>query len=237
MPVLIVKNLSREGPGLLEGVLAKYKIEFDMVDISRGDKLPDPLRYDALFVFGGPSSANDKTFAITDELAQIKKAIDAQVPYLGICLGMQLLAKAGGGSVVKAEKSEIGWRDPDGNPFSIDLTADGFNDPLFLGFHETIQPIFHLHGEAAKLNGSMRLLATGKFCEVQAVRVGDNAYGLQGHLELDEQTFKSWLDQDADLMQIPRQQLEDGYRKAKGEYERNGTLILTNFLKVARLIK
>src|SRR3954468_16146854 len=98
--VLIVKNVTREGPGLLTGLLDHHEIGYDVVDLNRGDALPDPTSYAALVVLGGPDSANDQTAKMATELPAVKKAVEAGMPYLGICLGLQVLVRAMGGKVV-----------------------------------------------------------------------------------------------------------------------------------------
>lgn len=174
--VLLIKNITREGPGLLKDLLVEHSIEFDLIDLSKGDKFPDPLRYDAVFVFGGPDSANDKTSKMKKELERIQEVLSAGIPYLGICLGLQILVKIAGGKVVKNPVKEIGFRDPENNRFSVtitetvDLTEDGKRDPLFKNLGHTFH-VFHLHGETVDLTKHMTLLAVGKFCWNQIVRI------------------------------------------------------------------
>jgi len=236
MRVLLVKNITREGPGLIQDLLAQHRIGYDIVDLYKGEKFPDPTRYSALFVMGGPESANDQTAKMKDELLQIRKATDAGIPYLGACLGMQALVKANGGEVRPNPFKEIGWSSPvDGAFFEINLTAEGKSDPLFTGLRTPLR-IFHLHSETVDLTDSMVLLATGKFCRNQVVKIGNNAYGLQGHFELNERMYRTWITEDSDLMLLPRRQLEDDYKLVKEEYENTGRKLLTNFLKIAKLI-
>ncbi len=71
MKVLIVKNITREGHGLLEQILKDFKINYDIADLDKGDIFPDPKKYSALFVFGGPDSANDPTPKMEEELKRI----------------------------------------------------------------------------------------------------------------------------------------------------------------------
>jgi GMP synthase (glutamine-hydrolysing) len=236
MKALIIKNITREGPGLIADVLKRYGIESDVVDLDKGEQFPDPTAYGALFVMGGPDSANDRTTKMKDELEKVRDAVDAGVPFMGVCLGMQVLVKATGGAVIKGQVKELGTRGPDGTNFEIDLTSDGALDPLFNGIVPPIN-VFQLHGETVKLSGSMTLLATGTFCKIQAVRVGKTAYGLQGHLELTEDMYKIWVEEDPDLKELPRKVIDDDFRKLKKAYETSGRKVLENFLRVAGLIK
>jgi len=196
--VLIVKNISREGPGLIELLLKARKIHHRIIDLERGEKFSNPESYRAVVVLGGPDSANDSTEKMKLELTQIEEIIRTGTPYLGICLGMQALIKAAGGEVHKHTMKEIGWRDPDGGYFEIELTQEGREDPLFQGLSSPLK-VFQLHGETVRLGPDMFLLAVGKHCRNQIVRVGRNAYGIQAHFELTQTMFENWVGQDDDL--------------------------------------
>ena len=234
-PVLIVKNISREGPGLLDSVLSAHKIPSDLSDLTIGDPFPAPQGYSVVFVFGGPNSANDESRKMREELVRIRETVDAGVPFLGICLGMQALVKACGGNVVKSPAKEIGWQDDFGKPYEIDFTDEGKADPLFKGVKSPMK-IFQLHGETVELADGMSVLATGKHCRMQAVRVGKNAYGIQGHLELTERMLMQWLTQDDDLLHEDASEILLKYATMQAEYEKNGKKVLGNFLKIAGII-
>src|SRR2546429_327167 len=235
MKALLIKNITREGPGLLENLLTSHSIAFDLTDLNQDEKTPPFSSYDAVFVFGGPDSANDVTSKMSGEMAYVQEALASQIPYLGICLGMQVLVKAAGGEVVSNDVKEIGWRDPDGNFFQIELTDQGKDDPLFAGLSSPLK-IFHLHGETVRPTADSALLATGQFCHVRAIRIGPSAYGLQGHFELTQDMFDTWHAQDPDLSKLSRQDLQKDYQQIKAEYELTGTTLFTNFLKAAKLI-
>lgn len=168
------------------------------------------------------------------QVKRIKEAINAKIPYFGVCLGMQTLTKAIGGKVYKNSIKEIGWRDPKGNYFEIELTNEGRKDSIFKGLKPPLK-MFQLHGETANLADGMILLATGEYCKNQAVKVGDNAYGFQCHLELNEPMFERWINEDADLKTMDINKLRGDYSKLKSEYEKNGKTILNNFLEIANL--
>ncbi len=235
MKVLIVKNITREGPGLLVEILNSHQIRYDVIDLDKGGSFPYPKKYSAIFVFGGPDSANDTTFKMQEELSRIKETIDAGIPYLGACLGMQTLVKATGGEIYKNKIKEVGWRDPEGKYFEVELIDDGKSDPLFVGMQSRLR-IFHLHGETVRLTNRMKLLAIGKYCRNQVVKVGNNAYGIQGHFELTPAMFEEWRTQDPDLISLDQKALQDDYVLIKNEYEATGKQILTNFLRIAKLI-
>ena len=262
--VLMVKNCSREGPGLLEPLLKELGIAYAIVNLDAGEPFPDPRGYAALVVLGGPDSANDDTSRMRDELMRVRQALDEGIPFLGICLGLQVLVKAAGGSVVSSKVREVGWRDPQGTPYTISFVGPTHADPdpLLAGLPKIV-PIFQLHGETVvlpdaqdkaaeeddggpgaslHLPGShqspaypMTLLATGAHCENQLVRVGKDAYGIQGHLELTPEMLAVWAEQDPDLIPLGRDKLLAGHAAQQAAYEANGRRLLENFLRVAKL--
>lgn len=234
--LLIVQNISHEGPGILADLLKEHGIDFELCDLSKGNAAPDPAGFAGMVVLGGPQSANDETAQIIGELALIKKALDAGVPYLGICLGLQLLVKARGGNVVKCPRQEIGFREPDGEPFMVELTGEGKQDALFRGMPRRLR-VFQLHGETVELADSMTLLATGRGCTNQVVRVGSNAWGLQCHFEITPEMFESWIGIDADLKAMNRDELLAEFEAISEEYAETGRSILLNFLAVTGLVK
>ncbi len=235
MSLLIVKNVSREGPGILKDILDENNISHDIIDLDAGDKIPNPENYSAIMVFGGPDSANDTTGKMLTELEIIKQAIDAGIPYLGICLGMQALVKSCGGSVHANDVKEIGFRGEDGNYYSVDIGEEHSHDPLFADL-ETPLKIFHLHGETVNITEKMQLLATGKYCWHQIIKIGENAYGIQGHFELTPEMYDVWLDNDPELMEMDRDKLKTDFELLSDEYSNTGRELFSNFLKIAGLL-
>jgi|SRR3990167_812165 len=233
--VLILKNISREGPGILEKILQENLIYYNVCDLSAGERPPDSKNYGTLIVMGGPDSANDKTSKIKNEIRYIKNWIAAKKPFLGICLGLQLLIKAAGGKVVKNPVKEIGFRDSNGNFFEVELLKNSQKDPLLYKLGKKIK-VFHLHGETVVLTKKMQLLGKGKHCQNQIVKASDFAYGLQGHFELTERMLEVWLAQDSDLKKLDTEKVCADFKTIKEEYERTASQIFTNFLKITRLI-
>lgn len=235
MTVLIIKNCSREGAGLIEAILKMYSISFVVFDLEKGQQFPDPRKYQAVIVLGGPDSANDNTPKILQELFQIEVILKEQIPFLGICLGLQLLVKAGGGNVIKNAVREIGWRDHEGHFYELHFTEQGKKHPLFAGLKSPLK-IFQLHGETVTLTEQMILLATGTTCQNQVVQVGPVAFGIQGHVELTAPMFDLWMSQDEDLRQLDPEKMQKDYHDHLKEYEQIGLVLLTNFLRVSHLI-
>jgi GMP synthase-like glutamine amidotransferase len=232
--LLIVKNITHEGPGLLETALHQHDVTSHSVDLAKGESFPDPRNYGALVVLGGPQSANDVTPSMQLQLRQIKIALQEKLPYLGICLGMQTLVKAGGGKVVQCREKEIGFFDGECREFRMQLTSKGKADPLFTGLAESIR-VFQLHGETVELAADMELLASGTFCPIQAVKVGSSAYGLQCHAEMTPDMFLTWIGIDTDLKGMARIELLEQFEAFREEYTATGLKLMHNFLRLSGL--
>lgn len=233
--ILIIQNDDAERPGKFLKILKRSEFEIHIIDLYAGEEFPDPENYSGVIILGGPDSANDVNDKMRKQIKRIKEIISKDIPFLGICLGMQCLAKAIGCDVIKAEPKEIGFRDLNSNPFVIELNEDGKNDPLFSGM-SSVMRIFHFHGETIVRNGRVRLLATGVLHENQAIKVGAYAYGIQGHLELDKDMLTLWHDNFEILQRIGLESLAYDYGDIEKEYNSNSERLLNNFLGIVRNI-
>ena len=184
---------------------------------------------------GGPESANDLTEKMIGEISVINEFLKSGIPVLGICLGLQVLVKAAGGKVVKSPVQEVGFRDETGEYYCVDLTAAGRKDPVFSGLESNL-PLFQLHGEMIEPADNMELLATGKYCSFQVMKVGSNSYGFQGHHELTREMLETWLYEDDDLKKLDRYKVIQDFEDIREQYTRNGKTIFRNFLKITRLV-
>ena len=147
-----------------------------------GDRLPEDLaKYSAIVIFGGPMSVNDDDQFIKDEIAWMEKVIKSKIPFLGICLGAQILAKYLGCDVVKNENNlaEIGF---------YEIKPVGEGDNIFKN-----QNVFYqFHTEGFELPEGCQLLARGEIFKNQAFRY-ENCYALQFHPEVNMIVHLRWL--------------------------------------------
>jgi GMP synthase-like glutamine amidotransferase len=233
--ILIIRNTPRENPGIIVDVLKEHNIKFQIVDFDHTTPALSLDDYNALIVLGGPESANDLSQKMVCELDLIRKAVKSNIPYLGICLGLQTLVKAMGGNVIKCHTKEVGFRDPDNRFFKINLTPEGRNDKLFYNLPDELM-VFQLHGETVILTPRMKLLATGNYCQHQIIRFGENAYGIQSHFELTEELLESWIKEDPDLQELDAYQLRSDFRSMKNEYHKTGHQLILNFLNLSGLV-
>ncbi|HXQ63174.1 MAG TPA: type 1 glutamine amidotransferase [Acidimicrobiales bacterium] len=187
---LVVQHVEPEGPYAIGDALDAAGVEIDLRRVFAGDRLPsDVSDHDGLVMMGGPmSAAGDAGFATRRaELALLVDALDRGTPTLGVCLGAQLLALAGGGAVSSGDAGpEIGWA-------PVDLTDSAGDDPL-LGPLPPRLSVLHWHGDTFDPPPGAVLLATSTRYRGQAFRVGSRAWGLQFHLEVDERAVAAFLD-------------------------------------------
>jgi GMP synthase (glutamine-hydrolysing) len=229
---LILKNIFHENPGLVEKGLDQRGWIYDVIDLNGGEKIPDKIsHYKILIVLGGPASANDQTPIICEELQLIKSWAEQGKPYLGICLGLQLLVKALGGLVLRCGEREIGFIRKDGKPHQIELTDAGIKSPLFAGMQKKLN-VFQLHGEHVQITSTMKLLASSSICQEQVVECYPLGYGMQCHFELTESMLMEWAVEDIDLIPMDKEELLGQYRTIKKEYEKTGVGLVENFLKL-----
>ncbi|HYM30406.1 MAG TPA: hypothetical protein VEU47_03855 [Candidatus Cybelea sp.] len=180
--VLLVVHQQHSDPGRIGETLSRMGLELDLRRPSLGDPLPEHLDdHQGAVIFGGPMSANDDYLDfIRTELDWIGVALNSGKPFLGICLGAQLLARHLG---AKVRAHPNGWHEIGYYP--LHATADGrdFVDP---GFHA-----FEWHGEGFDMPSGASLLATGRHFPHQAFRYG-SAYGLQFHPEVTRTIMERW---------------------------------------------
>ena len=187
MNVLIIKHVDIEGPGLIEYCLRQRKISYQILCLGTDDLLPKPDGFTHIVLLGGPMNVYEEDhypFLRTEDLF-IKEAIQRGKHILGICLGAQLIAKALGAKVTKAPVTEIGWYD-------MSLTEEGSTDPLFASLPKTFR-VFQWHEDTFEIPKWGKLLATATTVPNQAFRYGDNAYGLQFHLEVTTEMIQEWM--------------------------------------------
>ena len=188
--VLFIKHIPIEGSETIGAFFARRGISCRDVDLSKGDSLPDSLDgIEAVVSLGGPMNVyeEDKYPFLRDENIFIQKILKAEIPFLGICLGSQLLAKACGAKVTKSPQKEIGFD-------QIQLSREGKEDPLFAGLDEEID-VYQWHEDMWRVPKNGILLAMGKGCPHQAFKVGPCAYGFQFHIEITDKSIREWSDE------------------------------------------
>jgi len=232
--ILVVQNVSRERPGFLFDVFARHGVDYTRVDLQKGHSYPELHDFDAMIVLGGPQSANDNTPHMREEIETVVRWLNTGKPYLGICLGMQVLAKAAGYTIVPSPIKEVGFRAPDGNMFEFQLTDAGKNDPVLRDMPERTE-IFHWHGEMVDAHPQLPLLAKGSHCETQMIKVHERAYGVQGHFEVTKEMFHIWLEEgkeDPLLAQVCEETLLNDFDAYGEANKKAGETVFQNFVSL-----
>jgi GMP synthase (glutamine-hydrolysing) len=150
-----------------------------------GEPLPDLEHADGLVVLGGMQSLADGADPLPEEVDLLRRAIDSGVPVLGVCLGAQLLARAAGGEVRHSGRS-IEWRE-------LARTEAAEGDPLFGALPEPV-PALHWNEDVIDPPPGAVELVTRARDGVEAFRVGDSAWGVQYHPDVDAEALDSWYD-------------------------------------------
>jgi len=195
--------------------------------IAWGTPPPRPIdAYEAVIVFGGAMHADQDHLHpwLHEESLLLQRLLVQRVPVLGVCLGVQLLARAAGGTVGPAAQPEVGWHD-------VELTRAGRDDPLFAAvparFH-ALQWHFYTYGIPA---GAVEL-ARSDAC-TQAFRLGEAAWGVQFHPEVTEGQLVRWVREEADEIPVPAEELLAETRLRIGGWNDLGRRLCANFLSLA----
>lgn len=212
---LLIQHMDDGREDRVASHLSRRGFALDWRNVARGDPLPEPgAEYAAAVVYGGIQSVNDasRDAWMRAELQWIRAWVLEGRPYLGLCLGGQLLARSLG--------AEVGPH-PDGLHevgFVPIAPTDAAGDVLPGPLH-----VYQWHNEGFAVPDEGDLLATGDVYPNQAFRVGDRAFGLQFHPEATARMRGEWLDTSAHLLDAPgahpRQRQERDARRFDGPME------------------
>ena len=192
--ILILEHNSSEGPGLIADY---FSGRYDLLTIKLWDKDPLPAAFDniaAIVAMGGPMNVyeEEKYPFLKAENEFIKEVVASGIPYLGVCLGAQLLAKACGAAVKKNRVKEVGWSEVSGTP-------EGRQDKIFSLLPAKFT-VFQWHEDTFEIPGNSTRLAFSGDCDNQAFVAGEKAYGLQFHVEATENMVKEWFGKENDAV-------------------------------------
>jgi len=184
MKFLVLQHINIEHPGIFLKFMKDDGIQIDTVELDENEKIPNLDKYDAMIVMGGPMDTwQEETYPwLKIEKENIHNfVLNKKKPYLGLCLGAQLLSEAIGGEVRKMKTPEIGV-----------LNVSVNNDKsIFSGLDKNLKTLQWHSYEVCNLPSSAKILASSPVCDVQAFSV-EKAFGLQFHVEQTNETVPQW---------------------------------------------
>lgn len=187
MNILVLQHVDVETPGIFLDFFREDGFRWTTVELDQGEPIPPLDPFDVMVVMGGPQDVwqEDQYPWLVPEKAAIKEfVLGLQRPYLGICLGHQLLADATGGRAGPAQVPEIGV-------LPISRTEAGNRDPVLKALPDPTHALQWHGAEVTALPPGGVALAESDVCKVQALRVG-RAYGFQYHVEIHDDTVRQW---------------------------------------------
>jgi len=191
MEIIVLQHIKIEDPGYIKDLMLLDNVNLTTIELDEGEKIPNDLnKFDAMFCMGGPMDTwmEDKYPWLIEERKKIKNfVVDLQKPYLGFCLGCQLLGEAVGGKVVKSNPAEIGMMD-------INFSNKKNNDILFSSFPNKIKSLQWHSYEVNNLesNKDVTILASSPITKYQIFKYKNHAYGIQFHIEIKDTTVNEW---------------------------------------------
>ena len=191
MEIIVLQHIKIEDPGYIKDLMIKDGVNLTTIELDEGEKIPNDLnKFDAMFCMGGPMDTwMEKEYPwLIEEKKKIKEfVIDLNKPYLGFCLGCQLLGEVVGGKVVKSNKPEIGM-------LNINFTEKKNNDLLFSEFPKHITSLQWHSYEVQELenNENISLIASSPETKYQIFKYKNFAYGIQFHIEVKKTTVEEW---------------------------------------------
>jgi GMP synthase (glutamine-hydrolysing) len=233
-PLLLVRNDGFETYGVAVPSLRSAGAELRLVDAFEGQPLPELSEVAGVVMLGGTVNADqvDRYPFLLEDRTLTREAVEAGVPYLGVCLGAQILARALDRPVMKAARREVGFQ-------PLHPTEAAADDALLSGFTDGDR-VFQWHEDTFDLPEEATLLATGDDVPNQAFRVGDLAWGIQFHFEVDGAELEAWLDEADSLMDLEAtwgKSSEDIRLEAKehmAAHEERGREVFRRFADVVR---
>ena len=191
MEVIVLQHIKIEDPGYIKDLMIADGVKLTTIELDEGDRIPNDItKFDAMFCMGGPMDTwMEKDYQwLIDEKKRIKEfVVDLKKPYLGFCLGCQLLGEVIEGRVVKSNNSEIGM-------LNIDFSENKKNDLLFSKFPEKITSLQWHSYEVRNLesNRNVTLIASSPETKYQIFKYQNHAYGIQFHIEVKDTTVNAW---------------------------------------------
>ena len=189
--IIILQHIPTETPGYLLDLMVEDKFNLTTIQLGSGEKIPKDLsKFDAMFCMGGPMDTwmeNEYNWLIEEKKKINEYVVDLQKPFLGFCLGCQLLGEVIGGKVIKSSPPEIGI-------LNINLNKNKNEDMLFSEFPDKINALQWHSYEVSDLekNIDITIIGSSPSTKYQIFKYKNHAYGIQFHIEIKKNTVKDW---------------------------------------------
>ena len=186
--VIVFQHIACEHPGIFRKFMQSDGIRWNPIELDEGEKIPDLSGYDAMISMGGPMDVwQEEEFPwLVQEKEAIHEAVRVRnMPFLGVCLGHQLLADAAGGSVGAADTSEVGM-------LNVELTTEGIRHPLVRQLPQKFKTLQWHGAEVKSVPDDAAVLMSSPVCSIQSFAIGTTALGIQFHVETGPQTIDEW---------------------------------------------
>jgi len=240
MEIIVLQHINIEDPGYIKDLMIKDGVNLTTIELDEGEKIPNDLnKFDAMFCMGGPMDTymEDQYPWLIYEKKKIKEfVVTLKKPYLGFCLGCQLLGEAIGGNVVKSNPSEIGIMD-------VNFSVEKNNDSLFSTFPNKIKSLQWHSYEVDNLqsNKDVVILASSPVTKYQIFKYQNHAYGIQFHIEIKDTTVNEWGCVPEYKSALEKQLGEGALKKFDKEAKSNmsqmnnySEILYTNFKKIIK---
>ncbi len=226
--ILIILHHSSGTGGRIQSKLIELGYELDIRCIIEGDTLPNASNYAGVVVFGGIMSANDcQTIkGIHKEINWIPSIIEADIPYLGICLGAQLLSRALGGTVCK--KSCFCQKCPTVEIGFHPVKPKGKEGNKFLPKGDSV--FYHWHFEGFSIPKGCECIAENNCFQNQAFKLNDKVIGLQFHPEATKEMIEQWVQREPNNLKLNGAQDYKTQMKLYDKYDKEINVWLDEFL-------
>jgi GMP synthase-like glutamine amidotransferase len=189
--ILVLQHIALEDPGYIKDLMEADGWQLTQIELDEGESIPADLSsYDAMLCMGGPMDTwmEDEYPWLIEEKKRIHEwVVEMDKPFLGFCLGCQLLGEVLGGEVAKSDPAEIGVLD-------IDMTAAAQQDALFSGYPDTIKAVQWHSYEVKSLESSpeVTVLGSSDSTRYQIFKYREHAYAVQFHVEVRSDTVMQW---------------------------------------------
>lgn len=226
MRVLSVVHADEARTGLFAPVVGECGHRLDEWSFAWNTAPPRPLdTYDAFLVFGGAMHADQDDWHpwLRDEAIWLQGLLERRAPTLGICLGVQLLARAAGSWVGPLPEPEIGWHE-------VELTDAGVADPVLGALPRRFDALQWHHYTYGVPEGAVELARSER--ATQGFRLGEACWGVQFHPEVSEAQLEGWIADKDDPPQDPDALLAETREKI-GRWNELGRTFCRAFLAAA----